>query len=302
MIDQVADANVRRGRLDAWAETASAAATTLAVAAVVVWGMHLSLTGQVSHGDLLSGAWLALLLRGPVHRLGRANMIHQRARVAADRIESLLKREPEPGWSSEQSGYPGPGRQIELHGISYKDLDGNWMIRNLSATIQGPGIVIVSDDGGSARTALLELLLRLRRPHEGRIKLDGLDVRGLRVADVRHRMGWVDRERRLVDMPSLWSAASPDEGRAAWLDEGLGIDKPHCSRPVGTLRWNGDSLESTAGLSRARPTLSPEARLRVALCLALIDDPPIVLIDEPTLGLEPEAIERVAAWIEECVA
>ena len=44
--------------------------------------------------------------------------------------------------------------------------------------------------------------------------------------------------------------------------------------------------------------LSSEARLRVALCLALIDDPPIVLIDEPTLGLEPEGVKRVAGWIE----
>ncbi len=295
MIDQVADANVRRGRLDAWAETASAAATMLAVAAVVVWGMHLSLVGRVSHGDLLSGAWLALLLRGPVTRLGRANVIHQRARVAADRIESLLKREPEPGWSSEQSDYAGPGRQIELERIGYKDLDGIWMIRDLNATIQGPGIVVVSDDGGLARTALLELLLRLRRPHEGRIKLDGLDVRGLRVADARRRMGWVDRQRRLVDMRGLW-AASPDEAerfgiRKAW--ESTSSIAPGMSIPL----LDGDSPESAQGSPRV-PTLSPEARLRVALCLALVDDPPMVLIDEPTLGLEPEAIERVTAWIE----
>ena len=296
MIDRVADANVRRGRLDAWAEFASTSGTALAVAAVVVWGMNLALAGRATQGDLLSGAWLALLLRGPVTRLGRANVIHQRARVAADRIKSLLEREPEPGWSSDRSEYTGPARQIELDRVGYKDLDGNWMIRDLSATLQGPGIVVVSDDGGPARTAMLELLLRLRRPHEGRIKLDGLDVRRLRVGDVRHRMGWVDRQRCLVDMPSLWPTASPDDA------ERLGTTKvwestsplaPGLPMPLP----DGDSRESTQGRPRVT-ILSPEARLRVALCLAMIDDPPIVLIDEPTLGLEPGAIERVAAWIE----
>src|SRR5262249_28809421 len=148
----------------------------------------------------------------PINRLTRANVVHQRARVVLERIQSLLARETEPGWSAELQPYTGPGQSITLRRFGRRAEEDQWIIPKLSCTIQGPGLVAVSGEAGNAKTVFLELLMRLRLPHEGSYYLDGRDVRTLRVADVRARMGWVDRHATFV--PSLLNGTSDDAARA----------------------------------------------------------------------------------------
>lgn len=291
LIDSVASANVRRGRLDAWARSVSIASTTAALGALGLWGVHLLARGQINHGDLIAALWLTLLVRTPADRLARANVVHQRACVAMERIAALLDRRSEPGWTSESIAYSGPGRTIKLRHVGYKNVDQAWIIRNVTASIHGPGLIAVTDENGRAKSLMLELLLRIRRPHAGRIYLDGQLARKLRVADVRHRMGWIDRDRHNVEIARMSSRDRSlfrvDLFQRAWglteeIAPGVGIE-----RAMQILNSSNESLQD----------MKPDEMLRIALSCCLIHDPPILLLDEPEQNLGPSSLNRLLDWL-----
>jgi ABC-type bacteriocin/lantibiotic exporter with double-glycine peptidase domain len=296
MIERVAAANVRRARLDAWTQSLSAAASLASLGAVGLWGIHCYLAGSLSQGDLLAAVWLTLLLRSPVTRLNGANVVHQRARVAVERIGALLEREPERGWSPTLAAYTGPGRTIKLRRLSYRDAAGNWVIRDLTATIEGPGLVCVTDESGRAGGILFELLLRLRRPHKGRVFLDVQDARKIRVADLRQRIGWVDRGRHGVDLVAMSlqrNGKTVDDPRfaAAWVSTRT-IAPAAPAADAGALldRWDPDGK---------RDHLARDVHLRLAVTCALLGDPPILLLDDPTAELTEASALRFVEWLRE---
>jgi len=283
MIAGIEIANVARGRLDAWSQALSLAATTAALGAVGLYGAWLHDAGALGQADLLATVWLLLLIRGPIQRLAQASVIHQRVRVATERIAALLERRAEAS-SPRQEPYSGPGSSVILRRLSYRDRHGEWLLRGVSAHVSGPDLLLVRGGSERARSALLELLLRVRRPHEGRIRLDGRDVRRLRVHDVRASMGWIDRERRVAEVAIAWTpgglAASP--GLAA-------------ARAAAAILAPPTEEESPATLDALRRA-TPAARLHLAAVVALLRDPPILLVDEPTLGLGEEEAEAAREW------
>jgi ABC-type multidrug transport system fused ATPase/permease subunit len=296
MIDRVATANVRRARLDAWAQSLSASAALASLGAVGFWGIRCYLNETLGQGDLMAAVWLTLLLRSPVTRLCGANVVHQRARVAVERIGALLEREPERGWSPTLAPYTGPGRTIQLRRLSYRDAARNWVIRDLTATIEGPGLVCVTDESGRAGGTLFELLLRLRRPHKGRFFLDGQDARKLRVADLRRRIGWVDRGRHGVDLVAMSlhrNGKTVDDPRfaAAWVSTQTIVPTAPVADAGALLdRWNPNDK---------RDHLARDVRLRLAVTCALLGDPPILLLDDPTAELTEASALRFVEWLRE---
>ncbi len=294
LLEQTAQANIHRGRLDAWSHSISATAALTSVGAVGLWGVGLVHGGLLNEADLLAAVWLTLLLRGPVTRLGGANVVHQRARVAAERIASLLEHPSERGWSPALLPWSGAVRFIRLRRVGYKHPTGHWVFRGLSTTITGPGLVAVTDEADRAASMLLELLLRLRRPHHGRIELDEADVRTLHVADIRRRIGWVDRERRVADVVKMTPGSEPrwtdEHCRAVWgSTEGIAPEVPF-ERYRATLHNMDSESRKTDGLTR-------EERLRMAVCSALLNDPPILLLDDPTSELPAEDVGRLTEWL-----
>src|SRR5262249_10898535 len=149
----------------------------------------------------------------------------------------------------------------------------------------GPGLIAVCGEAGNAKTLFLELLLRLRLPHEGRYLPDGQDVRGLRVGEVRSRMGWVDRHATLI--PAQWHGEA-ELARARVLRELAFL------LPAG----HGRSEEAHPVDARAHANRRTRGeRLRAALSNALAGEPPLVLLDEPTEGLDADRIEQLIAWL-----
>jgi ABC-type bacteriocin/lantibiotic exporter with double-glycine peptidase domain len=286
IIDRIAAVNTRRGRLDAWGQSLSATGALVSLGAVGFWGIRCHLGGSLTQGDLLAAVWLTLLLRGPVTRLTGANVVHQRARVAVERIGALLERAGEPGWSPELPPYPGPGRTIKLRRLAYKDATRNWVMRDLNATIEGPALVCVTDDTGRAGSILFELLLRLRRPHKGRIYFDGHDARSVRVSDIRQRIGWVDRERHVVDVVAMFLQRN-----------GNTLDDPRFAAAWASTQTIAPGAALEVDHRTRRADVARDVRLRLALTCALLDDPPMLLLDDPTSQLTEAGTGGLLDWL-----
>lgn len=190
-LHDVAAAGIRRGRLEAVVQAAGQGGASLSLAAVLATGMWLLSSGALVAGDVIALIWLVILLRGPVTRLTRANTAYQKALVSAERIQKLMQRVPEPG----RGGRVLPAKPLPIHlafkNVGYRDSRGQWLLRAFDADFRGPGLCTLEGLDAQAGRVVLELVLRLRRPHEGRLKLNGRSMRRYDVDAWRSRCSWI---------------------------------------------------------------------------------------------------------------
>lgn len=284
-IDAIADAFVRRGRLDAWCNAVSLIAGSLSLCAIGAWGAHLLMRGQTDVGDMMAAVWFTVLIRSPINRLTSASLIHQRFIVTADRIEALLSRRPEPVGGELLHLDANDETRIRFKNLGYRDVRGRWVIRGFTKTIAGPGSVVLIGDPHTART-LFEIILRLRRPHEGRVSLDRINARKLRVNDIRDRIRWVDHARAVI--PATLASQDPDDIRRAW-------DEVESIAPGASL----DELIDEDSDTLKTPEMTGASGFKLALACALVTDPAILLIDDPTDQLNELEVQRLRDWIKD---
>jgi phospholipid/cholesterol/gamma-HCH transport system ATP-binding protein len=169
------------------------------------------------------------------------------------------------------------GDHVVLAGI---DLD---VARGEITALLGPS--------GTGKTVLLKLLVGLLRPDAGRVLFDGRDVAAIgerQLAPIRRRIGFVFQGSALFDSLSV------EENVAYSL-------KIPGDRPAQEIRRRVEECLELVGLSGvgglAPAQLSGGMRKRVALARALASGPEVLLYDEPTVGLDPAAVRRIARLI-----
>lgn len=297
-IDSIADAGIRRISPDALLQASAMGLSTLALGAVVVIGTRLLTEGAIEHGDLLAVVWMTLHMRGPVNRISRANVIHQRAGVAADRIAALLNRPVESGDSDGRESLADPCTDVRFHRVSYKNAAGFWVIKRLTAEIEGPGTVLVHDGRNGSARVLLDLLLRIRRPHRGRWYLNETDVRTLSVSDIRSAMGlvatpWKEEEcERSVRMLATLHETRREDIEKAWHEAGA-------IAPDASPRDLAAVIEAARSGHSAVWRSDPVMGLRISFALGLLGDPPIVLLDDLFTGCPDDCRQAIVSWMEE---
>ncbi len=154
---------------------------------------------------------------------------------------------------------------------------------HFSALLRAGEITVLAGPSGAGKSTLLDLLLGFAQPSSGRILVDGDDLAGLDQESWRAQVGWVPQQPYLFPGPVAanirlgWPGA-PDEAVAA-AARAAALDDVPLDRLV-TERGGG---------------LSSGQRRRVALARALLPGRPVLLLDEPTAGLDQEREERVLA-------
>jgi phospholipid/cholesterol/gamma-HCH transport system ATP-binding protein len=171
------------------------------------------------------------------------------------------------------------GEQVVLDGI---DLD---VARGETVALMGPS--------GVGKTVFIKTLVGLMRPDEGTVIFDGLDVTRSderELAPVRRRIGFVFQASALFDSLSVGdNVAYPLRVGAPLAPEAIQARVAECLELVG--------LGGTESLAPAQ--LSGGMRKRVAIARALATRPEVLLYDEPTVGLDPANVQRIAALIDE---
>jgi ABC-type multidrug transport system fused ATPase/permease subunit len=175
---------------------------------------------------------------------------------------------------------------IELDRVTI-DLGRGQVLRSVSfAVVPGERIAIVGPSG-SGKSTIADLLLRLLDPDEGTVRLDGHDVRDLALDDLRRHVVLVDQE------PFIFHATIADNIRYASPDAGMdgvraaaqaaGIDDFISRLPDGYATVVG---ERGAALSSGE-------RQRIAIARALLVNPSVLVLDEPSAALDPAAERHV---------
>jgi subfamily B ATP-binding cassette protein MsbA len=255
---------------------------------VVLWQGGVLLTeGKLSFGELFRFLTYTLMIAGSVSALASFFSAYQESVGAAERVFQLIER-PSPIVDPRNPiALPTPveGRiGFESVSFRYHDApDAPWAVREVTLHLAPGEIVALVGPSGAGKTTLVSLLPRFWDVTEGRITLDGLDVRQVRLAELRRAIGLVPQEPALFSgtIRENVSYARPD---AAIADIEAAARAAHAHEFIERLASGYDTLVGERGVK-----LSGGQRQRIAIARAILKDPRVLILDEATSSLDTES-------------
>jgi ABC-type multidrug transport system fused ATPase/permease subunit len=260
----------------------SGAANTALVAATVVslaTAAWLQQSGTITVGGVYLVFRYTTMLRMPLERLSRHMNSFQQAMGGIVRVRELLATESRIT-DGAGAGLPTGALAVELDAVDFA-YDREPVLRTVSFRVEPGHVLGLVGRTGSGKTTVARLLFRLYDVDGGAVRVGGIDVRDLRVDDLRRSIGLVTQDVQLFtgtlrDNVRLFDPAVGDD-RLDGVFESLRLDQ-----------WLGelpDGLDTVLGPT-ARGLSAGEAQL-VALARVFLEDPGLVVLDEASSRLDP---------------
>ena len=268
--------------------------TVRTLAAAVVLALLWLGSQQVAAGVLTASQLIGLLLYGmlltqPVAELASVYGQSQGARGAAERLLQVFVQAPEPIGGKLQ--LVAPRGEIIFEDVTFAYAGRSPVLRGLDLHVAAGETIAIIGANGAGKSTLAHLLLRFTDPLQGRVLMDGVDLRELRIGNLRAQIGLVAQH------VLLFNASIADNiayGRASATPEALEA----AARSAGAHEFITALPEGYATVIGDQGVkLSGGQKQRIALARALLKDPPILILDEATAMFDP-AGER--EFIAEC--
>ncbi|SEG83502.1 putative ABC transport system ATP-binding protein [Nonomuraea solani] len=296
-IDETVDANrsaqVRAQTIVGFVFPLTEIVAAVAIAGIVLLGVRLGLSGNITQGELVAFLFLVTLFVSPLQTATEVLNEAQNAVAGWRRILGVLDTPPDVADPGDQGvTLPRGPISVAFEGVHFSYPGGVPVLREVTLEIPPRSRVAVVGETGSGKTTFAKLLTRLMDPGSGRVTVDGHDLRSVRFSSLRERIVMVPQDGFLFDgtlaenirygKPSATGEeielAMTELGLADWL-EGL---------PAG--------LETPVG--QRGESLSAGERQLVALARAYLADPDLLLLDEATSAVDPATEVRLARALE----
>jgi ATP-binding cassette, subfamily B, bacterial len=260
------------------------------VGALIVLGVgtHQLAAGRLTLGGLV--AFLAYLtqLYGPVRRLSRLATSVFAASASAERIVELLDEEPGVRDRPTARALPQTRGALAFDAVSFRYPGTDRLALDGVSFALAPGErVAVVGPSGAGKSTLAKLVLRFHDPDAGAVRLDGHDLRDVRLADGRRQVAAVLQE-TLVFADTIAGNIGYGRVGATEADVVRAADAADAHAFVQALPAGYGTLVGQRGRR-----LSGGQRQRIAIARAMVREAPILVLDEPTTGLDAESRERI---------
>ena len=281
----------REAHLENAYSTASNLLTTLASVLMLWYGARLVLADQMTIGQLIAFTALAANLIQPILRLSESWSELQDVRNSVQRLNDIFDTSPEDSDSRTMLILPRLEGGIRFENVSFRYTAGQDRptLANLSFEIRPGEKIAVVGRSGSGKTTLAKLILGLYFPSEGRVFIDGHDIKAISRRNLRRRIGVVPQDVFLF---------------SGTVRENIALGDPDTSfeRVVAAARMAGahDFISEMAlgydtKVGERGMSVSGGQRQRIALARALLRDPDVLVLDEATSALDVESERSIQA-------
>lgn len=290
--DKLRDINTRRGILSA--RYYGVVVTVLIIAFSFLWGSYEVINGDLTLGYLITYVFLMMTLMMPTWQIGWGITQFQIGMAAAKRIFEMKEREEYVPESSSPIEWQSKQGTISFMNVSFSYNRGSSRkeaLSNINLEVPGGSTVAIIGNPGSGKSTLIKLLMRLYDPTQGSIFIDGVNIKDMRLSNLRDHIGVIEQE------VFLFSKSIRDN---------IAYGKPNATK---------EEIEEASELAQAHEfimgfekgyntiigergvTLSGGQKQRIAIARALLVNPSFLILDDASSAIDAETERKIQTAI-----
>lgn len=249
---------------------------------LLLFGGPMVLEGTITVGVLFAMISYVLMLNGPTQRLGFLVNAAATADASASRVFEIMDTPVTVAERPDARALERPAGHVVFSGVSFGYHEGLHVLQDISFDAQPGQVIALMGPTGSGKSSIINLIPRFYDPTAGCVLVDGLDVRDVRLDDLRGMIGIVLQE------PFLFSAS---------IAENIAYGRPDASREqIVQAAQAANAHDFIAGfpdgyetwVGERGVTLSGGQKQRVAIARALLYNPRILILDDSTSSVDTE--------------